>query len=130
MSKTLHLNLMRKWFDLILSGEKKEEYRDIKETILRLLFDKEKMTAKRALCFCNLMKIKSIKTQNKSIGFFTYNGKRFDTITFSNGYRKDRRQFTIELNSIKIDTGRSDWGAEKGEFYIVIELGEVLSKNC
>ncbi|HET8736229.1 MAG TPA: ASCH domain-containing protein, partial [Pricia sp.] len=29
--KTLHLNLKKKWFDMILSGEKKEEYREIKE---------------------------------------------------------------------------------------------------
>lgn len=28
--KYLHLTLKKNWFDLILSGEKKEEYRDIK----------------------------------------------------------------------------------------------------
>jgi len=27
---TLHLTLKKKWFDMILSGEKKEEYREIK----------------------------------------------------------------------------------------------------
>lgn len=31
MTKTLHLLLKKKWFDMIASGEKKEEYRDIKE---------------------------------------------------------------------------------------------------
>lgn len=30
MSKTLHLILKHKWFDMIASGEKKEEYREIK----------------------------------------------------------------------------------------------------
>lgn len=30
MKKILHLNLTRKWFDLIASGEKTEEYREIK----------------------------------------------------------------------------------------------------
>lgn len=29
--ETLHLVLKRKWFDMILSGEKKEEYREFKE---------------------------------------------------------------------------------------------------
>jgi ASC-1-like (ASCH) protein len=29
--KTLHLTLHREWFDLILSGEKTEEYREVKE---------------------------------------------------------------------------------------------------
>ena len=27
--KTLHLNLKKQWFDMILSGEKKEEYREL-----------------------------------------------------------------------------------------------------
>lgn len=30
MAKTLTLSLKRKWFDMIASGEKKEEYREIK----------------------------------------------------------------------------------------------------
>ena len=30
MSKILYLPIKKKWFDMILSGEKKEEYRDIK----------------------------------------------------------------------------------------------------
>lgn len=30
MSKILHLTLKKKWFDMILSGEKKEEYREFK----------------------------------------------------------------------------------------------------
>ena len=39
--KKLHLNLKRKWFDMILSGEKKEEYREFKKYwIDRLTEDK------------------------------------------------------------------------------------------
>ena len=30
MNNTLHLTIKKKWFDMILSGEKIEEYRDIK----------------------------------------------------------------------------------------------------
>lgn len=29
--KTLHLNLIKKWFDMILSGEKLEEYRELSD---------------------------------------------------------------------------------------------------
>ena len=29
MSKILHLTLKKKWFDMIASGEKKEEYREM-----------------------------------------------------------------------------------------------------
>lgn len=30
MNNTLHLTIKKKWFDMILSGKKTEEYRDIK----------------------------------------------------------------------------------------------------
>lgn len=31
MSSILYLNLKKQWFDMIASGEKKEEYREVKE---------------------------------------------------------------------------------------------------
>ena len=30
MNDTLHLAIKKKWFDMIVSGEKREEYRDVK----------------------------------------------------------------------------------------------------
>jgi len=36
----LHLTLTKNWFDLILSGEKKEEYREIKPYWEKLLMGK------------------------------------------------------------------------------------------
>lgn len=126
---TLHLNLKRKWFDMIAKGEKTEEYRDIKETILRLIIDKNKASSEEALVFCNSCKKKSANALNRSIGYFSNNGKKFDTITFSNGYRKGRDQFVIELKGIKIDTGKASWGASVGVFYIVLELGRIIEKN-
>ena len=91
--KTLHLNLRRKWFDMILSGEKKEEYRDMTN------YWKTRMN--------------------------TVMGNGVETITFSNGYKKDRPQFVIELLYISIRTGLIDWGAEKGKLYFVLHLGDV-----
>lgn len=38
--KTLHLTLKKKWFDMIASGEKTEEYREIKEYWNRRLLGK------------------------------------------------------------------------------------------
>ena len=38
---TLHLTLKKKWFDMILSGEKTEEYRDIKSYYNLRLIGKE-----------------------------------------------------------------------------------------
>ena len=40
--KTLHLTLKKKWYDMIASGEKKEEYREVKKYwIRRLIIDLE-----------------------------------------------------------------------------------------
>ncbi len=37
--KVLHLTLKKKWFDMIASGEKKEEYREIKSYWYKRLVD-------------------------------------------------------------------------------------------
>jgi RPA family protein len=94
--KTLHLNLHKKWFDMILSGEKKEEYRDSTNYWKKRIYDKI---------------------------------HEFNTITFSNGYAKNRAQFVIELKGLKLATGKKEWGAEKGTVYIVMILGEILSQK-
>lgn len=96
--KTLHLNLHKQWFDMILSGYKKEEYRQNTD------YYHSKM---------NKVKAYNIKT-----------------ITFSNGYAKNRRQFVIEILYISIREGLIEWGAEKGVVYYCIHLGKIISYNC
>ena len=93
--KTLHLNLHRKWFDMIRSGEKKEEYREMSDYW---------------------------KTRMRNV---RKHGVK--TITFSNGYAKDRDQFVIDLKYISIRTGLKEWGAEPGEVYFVLHLGENIN---
>ncbi|WP_373033880.1 ASCH domain-containing protein [Sulfurovum sp.] len=46
--RVLHLTLKKKWFDMILSGEKKEEYREIKQ-----YWDKRLNRTFDAVCFSN-----------------------------------------------------------------------------
>lgn len=91
--KTLHLNLKKKWFDMIASGEKTTEYRQTSEYWEKRLF------------------------------------KKYDTITFSNGYSKNRRQIIIQFEGIGMGTGRLDWGATSGVCYYKIRLGKIINKN-
>ena len=100
---TIHLNLKRKWFDMILSGEKTEEYRDIKP-----FYDKR---------FEPLF-----PTIIRNEVFYPI----IDTITFSNGYAKDRPQFVIKIKEIEKNTGKTFWGAELGKRYYVFHLGEII----
>ena len=73
--KILHLTLKKKWFDMILSGEKKEEYREIKEywnarlygkNFNAVIFKNGYSKNSRSVCF-EVVKI-TIKTGNPTWG--------------------------------------------------------------
>ena len=131
MKKTLHLNLKRKWFDMILSREKKEEYREIKA----FWCNKFIVYSGKIQPFCwwgsnprvktNLMPL--IHSGELSDNLLVFDG--YNTITFSNGYSKNRDQFEIELKRIRIDTGKTEWGAEENEKYFILELGDIVESN-
>ena len=97
-----HLNLKKQWFDMIRSGEKKEEYREIKPY------------------WDDRLKPGHFKVKGEWV---TY---KACIICFSNGYGLDRPQVYMEVKGIQIKEGREDWGAEKGKAYYAIALGEVL----
>ena len=128
--KTLHLNLKKQWFDMILSGEKKEEYRDIKPFYIQRFLDSYfgyKVEYDISGLSYLLREIGDSKERFDKNVLYRY----YDTITFSNGYSKNRRQFEIELKSIKVDEGKQEWGAEPSVKYFVLKLGEIINKiNC
>lgn len=104
----LHLNLKAKWFEMIASGEKKEEYREIKPY------------------------------WNKRFGsYIRIKGKNYHptdvTICFSNGYHKNAPRVYMECTGLKQSPGKKEWGAEVGEWYHVLLLGQIIkvenSKN-
>ena len=74
MGKILNLTLKKKWFDLIASGKKKFEYREIKEYWVRRLFEEEHPNPL----------------------------KHYDFIRFRNGYRKDCPTMDIEYDALSI----------------------------
>lgn len=98
-AKTLHLTLKKKLFDMILSGEKLEEYREIKHYWKKRLLE----------------------------DFEWSHYKEFDTITFKNGYASDAPEMIVELKGIQIGMGLKSWGAELGTEYFVLSLGKILS---
>lgn len=102
----LTLPLKKKWFDLIKSGEKKEEYREINRYwIARLVAAMVPFTG-TVLSFTN-----------------------FDSLVFTLGYPKAddaKRRLTFKNPSIRIGTGRTEWGAEAGKQYFVITWDDDL----
>lgn len=87
--KILLLHIKKKWFDMIASGEKKEEYRKIKPYWVARLCDK------------------------KTLAF-----KSFDIVAFKNGYGKNSPSIKIECLGIYLGEGNKDWGFEKRCFVI------------
>lgn len=92
----LILRIKAKWFDLIVSGEKKEEYRD--RTPYYMV---------------------RIEHRHNVRGRIRY-------VTFINGYRRDARRQVVAVEGITIGKGRKDWGADGRKKYYVIHLGELI----
>ena len=108
--KVLHLTLKKKWFDMILSGRKKEEYRAVKGYWMkRLAGVKGCGTGYNFTILCN--------RQNKGI--------EYDAVFFRNGYSKDSPSFLIECKEIIVGQGRKVWGAPEHKVFI-IKLGKIL----
>lgn len=132
--KTLHLNLKKKWFDMILFGGKKEEYRSLNEYWIRRLIQFDRETDFDVLDEL-VTDIQNPYERHVSVvdmlDYFQCRFIDFDTITFSNGYAKNRRQFVIELKEIRIGIGNPKWGADEHQKYFVLELGDIISvENC
>lgn len=117
--KTLTLSLKKKWYDMIASGEKKEEYRELTVYWLRRL----------AFISNSFFEIigRSISVEEAVACPYIFDLIRFDAVTFTLGYpKKDdmSRRMTFKIADITIDEGKPEWGAEEGKRYFVIKLGE------
>ena len=104
--KVLHLSVSKQWFDMLASGEKKEEYREIKpywRKRLLLPFDK--------------------KTEDGGISI----GVKFVPYThvlFINGYGDDKPRVEKEIESIIIGKPKKGWCPDEflEKYYFVIKL--------
>lgn len=126
---TLKLVLKKKWFDMIASGEKTEEYREIKPYWIHRLCSNlyigghcpTTVTSHTAIFYSENAHL--LKNQI-ALGGMTFIG--FDAVTFYLGYSKNRPSMTFAIKEIVIDEGKEEWGALPGEDYFVIKLGERL----
>lgn len=100
----LILPIKKKWFDMIKSGEKKEEYREIKSYWTSRFIGKE-------LDFGDLPK-ELLNHQNKNYMI---------TVIFKNGYRKDSPTIKCKCK-LRIGQGKEEWGAEPNKEYYVLEI--------
>lgn len=97
----LILPIKRKWFDMIKSGEKKEEYRELKP-YWKSRFD-------------NMMNA-DFKITNKGVTFL---------ITFRNGYQLESPTLICRC-ILREGQGKQEWGAEPNKEYYILEILEIL----
>lgn len=108
----LTLPIKKKWFDMILSGEKKEEYREIKPYYMTR--------------FRNMMSVHSLVSDNAVIERLRKDQDRFlYRIQFRNGYGKNSPSFVAKC-TLSIGTGKEEWGAEKDKEYFILTVQEIL----
>ena len=104
----LTLPIKKKWFDMIVSGEKKEEYREIKP-----YYDSRFMNA---------------------FGFLLVGGQMAAPeeirkpwpvlVVFRNGYSKDSPEVVCKC-TLQFGKGKPEWGAEPGTLYYVLKIEKV-----
>lgn len=111
--KTLYLPLKKEWYEMIESGIKTEEYREIKPYWASRLFFCFGMPCidgnfpQLACSYCEIFAL-----------------RRFGAVRFSYGYTK--RTMTFECKGITIGKGNPAWGAPENEEVFIIKLGKRL----
>jgi len=105
----LILPIKRKWFDMIRSGEKEEEYREIKP-----------YWTKRFIRTFG----RHWDTNNLNNPVLVWNDEPV-IVTLKNGYGSKAPEIDV-LVRIKEGIGNPDWGAEPGITYYILEILEIL----
>ena len=120
-NKTLHLVLKRKWWDMIDSGEKTEEYRDVNHYwAIRLLDNQYKWYSQNIDYPDNFIDWLCFGLAHNDIAFRSY-----ENVCFHLGYTNTTMTYRVEdICIIHGSACNKEWGAEESKHYFVIKLGE------
>lgn len=124
MKKVLTLTVNKEWFSRILSGVKKEEYREIKPYwVARLFYDRfgklsPKMVKELTASIAKYGDTEHFEAKNGiEVSFIP-----FTHVLFINGYRKDSPRIEKEIDSITIGKPKKGLCPDKWldtEFFII-----------
>jgi|SRR5574344_1517012 hypothetical protein len=113
--KTLHLVLKKQWYDMIESGVKIEEYRELKPYWLKRLT----YICDTPFCCHNCDNCNCENAANECC-----DSKCFEKVVFHYGYTN--RTMSFECVNITIGYGNTLWGAPTNKKVIIIKLGKRL----
>lgn len=124
-SNTTTFILIKKWFDMVASGDKREEYRALTPFWARRLCKAEEMER-----FCSEMeyfnKVKHGMTPNtmlqlvhRLVQTYKVDFRGFTDAVFVNGYGKKRPAVSRKITGISIGLGTPQWGAPSEPVFII-----------
>ena len=121
----LNLILKGKWYDMIESGEKTEEYREIKPYWIRRLCSSGKGhdvdgDANDYSDCKDCMKCFNGSGENWCV-------YPFDQVCFHRGYTS--KCMTFEVKSASYGIGKPEWGAPENKSVFIIELGRRIENE-
>lgn len=127
MEQLLYLPMKKKWYDLVLSGEKKEEYR---------LFKPYWQTRIKKWLIYNSPN--NLNACSKWPGFGNEflvrldDGEKSLPIVFFNGYQKDARKFKAYCSriEIRVTAFRPEWGESEydGQPHFTLHIGHIVKE--
>lgn len=100
----LVLPIKKKWFDMIKAGEKKEEYREIKDYYTN-----------------RLVPYIGGGTSTAHGGTYGWDPQIKKEIIFRNGYNRESPSLLC-LCTLDMGTGKEEWGAEKDKRYYILKI--------
>ena len=102
----LRLTLKKKWFNMIASGEKKEEYREVKRHWIQRI--------------CN-------EVEYETGGAWEDVFKKFTHVEFKNGYAKNAPTMLVECKGISIGEAKPEWSDNWQGGVFIISLGALIA---
>lgn len=108
-TETLHLVLKSKWYDMIASGEKTEEYRETKHYWIKRIF--KGSTAKQP--------------ELTSVSHQLSKQTKYERVCFHRGYTN--KTMIFEIKDVSVGIGNATWGAPIDKVVIIIKLGRRIA---
>ena len=113
----LVLPIKKKWLDMIKSGEKKEEYREIKPYYKTRFYNAIK----------EVLDKETFAQQVTAV--ILYNNTVMLDVIFRNGYSSNSPQIKCKCIFKGKGPGKEEWGAEPNKEYYILEILEVLNNG-
>lgn len=113
----LTLPIKKKWFDMILSGEKPEEYREITQ------YWTVRMQNQFGVILLNEEQLVPFEVVVPECA-----RGALQLIRFRNGYAASSPSFLARC-TLRIGAGKPEWGAEPGRKYFVLGIHDIMREE-